>query len=122
MWGFAQIGRRSHCEFEQGTRLVELVGGHGFATEGQVSADMLPEWAAFAAFPWLKLAAGYQFTSFVMLAGLVVERTEFDAEIIPLVDEVETFRQFAQAFIWFFTHTLPKLVALVEKAGVGGIH
>src|SRR5438477_10297097 len=115
---FAQIGRRTHGGIELRARSVELASSEGIATEGQVSADMLSQRAAFAALPGLKFTAGDELTGFVVLSGLVVEGTKFDAEIVALADEAETFCQFAQAFFWSFTDTFPKLVALVEKARV----
>src|SRR5437660_1550606 len=100
MRGFAQFVRRSHRGFEERTGLIELADDQGFATEGHVGADVLPKRAAFAAFPRLKLAAGDELASIMMLARLVVERANFDGEVVALADEVETFGQFAEAFFW----------------------
>src|SRR5262245_5180479 len=101
--------------------MIEIVGGQGRAAQCQISADVLAERPAFAAFPWLKLAAGEEFAGLIVLASLVVERAKLNAEIVALIDEIEMFRQLAQTFFWFFANALPKLVALVEKAGVGWI-
>ena len=69
----------------------------------------LSERAAFAAFPRLKSAAGDQFTGSVVLAGLVVERTDFDTQIVALPDQVRALFQFAQTLFRLFTKAFPKL-------------
>ncbi len=82
---------------------------------------MLPERAAFAAFPRLELAAGQELARFLRLAGLVVKRAKLDAQIIALSHELGSPRQFAEAFRGRFAETFPELVALVEEPRIGGI-
>ena len=85
----------------------------GDASECEVCADMLAERTAFAAFPWLKPATRHEFEGFHLPTGLVVERTKFYAQIVALINKVTMFLQLVQTCGWFFTQTLPELVAFV---------
>ncbi len=81
--------------FEVRISLCEISIRQCCPAQRQLRANMLPERPAFAAFPGLKLTAGHQLACLVVLTGLVIERTQFDAQIIALLHEVKPLRQFA---------------------------
>ena len=91
----------------------------GGAAQREMRAHVLAERAAFAAFPRLEVAASCTSVQrLVVLAGLVVERAQFDAQVVALLDQVEALLQFAQPLRRRFAEALPELVALVEQPGV----
>src|SRR5882757_7610122 len=93
----------------------------GRAPQCQLGANVLAERASFAPFPRLELPAGDQMRGFVMLTGLIVERAQFDAQIIALLNEPGMSLQFAETFCRLFAKPFPKLVTFVKQPGVSWI-
>ena len=121
MLGLAEIVRRGQRGLEMLAGLGGSAGAQRGAAQRQVRAHVLAERPAFAAFPGLEVAAADERERFGVLAGLVVEGAQLDAQIVALADEVELLFQLAQALRGFLAEPLPELVALEEQPGVGGI-
>src|ERR1035437_1778197 len=119
--GFAQILRRSERMLKMRTCFRKIAAAQSSTAQRELRANVLADWTTFAAFPWLKLAAGDEFQGLYMLAGLIVKGAKLDAQIIALPDEAGIFFQFAQALLRFFAKPFPELVAFVEQPGISGI-
>src|SRR5947208_2339971 len=91
------------------------------AAQRQLGANMLPERAAFPAFPRLEFAVANELGCFPVLPGLIVKRAKFDAQIIAFFDEIEPFGQLPQPPSRLLAKALPKLVALIEQPRIVGI-
>ena len=119
--GFAQVLRREKRVLEMGSSAGKIMARQGLASEGKPGADVLLEGRAFAAFPGLKLAPGEELHGFGVAAGLIEQGAEFHGQVVALADEGGIFFQLAQTPGRFFAEPFPKLVALVEEAGVARI-
>ena len=121
--GFAQIGgcRQRRLEMIACSSGVALVRAPPVpAADGE--RVHLAQRTAFAAFPRLEMAAADQRERLGGLAGLIVERAEFDAEIIALADEVEVLFEFAQTSSpALHAEAFPELIAFEQQPCIGRI-
>ena len=94
--GFAQVGGGRQSRLKVRSCSSRVIPGERRSSQQQMRTGPLTQRTAFAAFPRLEMAAAHQRERLGGLAGLVVERAEFDAEIIALADQVEVLLEFAQ--------------------------
>src|ERR1035437_3950549 len=118
MLPFAEVVRvlASRLEMAQGVR--RIIATQRIGTQEDMRRDVLCRDKTFTAFPWVETACEEDRQSSGTLAGEVVERNQFDREIVPLVDEVPAPLKLSQAYPRFRGGSLPKLIEFVEQARV----
>ena len=107
MSGFTEIFRRGQSVLELPARRGMVPLCQRPSAEREPGANMLAEGLTFAAFPGLKLSGRQNVQCPLRLAGLIVKRSEFDAQIVALRDQGWMFFQFAQAFRRRIAESLP---------------
>ena len=81
---------------------------------------MLAHGLPLPAFPRLEVASSEDGLRLLGLSGLIVKRTEFDAEIVAQRDQAGVLFEQPEAFGGSLAEPLPELVAFKEQAGVLG--